>query len=331
MIDVLKRLEQLDAKNPNVLKESNVQECGPMGMMDSMPGMTAVDKPSVPANFNISASAESGNEVASMMSQILTLAGLHKVGPADLGHEPQGAVVTAEPVSPVGPMAAEPMNATDSMRAVLDKLNPEMDGEEGGEELGPFQHDSDSLQTGNDAGEEADDEEGEEETDEGNYFTGQLAQARDQGKSQADLDGDGDMDPVKKADETYDNTPADPNDKNPADADEYANHENQAGSGNDEKGGKRQTNLPTATFEALMKEYRQFIGESEEEEEMDESADDEEMDEGVEDRLKDLDPKNPVNIPAYQRKAKSGDSAQAAKPKESVEETADILKLAGLK
>lgn len=35
--------------------------------------------------------------------------------------------------------------------------------------------------------------------------------------------------------------------------------------------------------------------------------------EGIEDRLKDLDPKNPVNIPAYQRKAQSGDSAQAAR------------------
>ena len=52
--------------------------------------------------------------------------------------------------------------------------------------------------------------------------------------------------------------------------------------------------------------------------------------EGIEDRLKDLDPKNPVNIPAYQRKAASGDSAQAAnRPKESAE-MESILKLAGL-
>lgn len=33
----------------------------------------------------------------------------------------------------------------------------------------------------------------------------------------------------------------------------------------------------------------------------------EDVEEGIEDRLKDLDPKNPVNIPAYQRKAASGD------------------------
>jgi hypothetical protein len=81
------------------------------------------------------------------------------------------------------------------------------------------------------------------------------------------------------------------------------------------------------TFESLMQEYKQFIGESEEVEEEDD------MEEGIEDRLKDLDPKNPVNIPAYQRKAASGDSASAAKnTKESANESmADILKLSGLK
>jgi hypothetical protein len=55
--------------------------------------------------------------------------------------------------------------------------------------------------------------------------------------------------------------------------------------------------------------------------------------EGIEDRLKDLDPKNPVNIPAYQRKAASGDSASAARNTEESanENMTDILKLSGLK
>jgi hypothetical protein len=55
--------------------------------------------------------------------------------------------------------------------------------------------------------------------------------------------------------------------------------------------------------------------------------------EGIEDRIGNLDPKNPVNIPAYQRKAASGDSASAARnTKESANESmADILKLSGLK
>lgn len=337
MIDVLKRLAQLDAKNPSVVKESTkVQECGPMGMMDSMPGMHGMmaEKPSVPANFSINASAASGTEVADMMSQILTLAGLNKVGPDDLGAEPQGALVTAEPGVSVGPMAAEPMpSAADSMRSVLDKLNPEPAGDDSGEELGPFQHNSDEPEGGdsdsdagpdtgaepefgNDQGEEdseeADDEEDQEETDEGQY----------------------------------DNSPADANSANPFDSEEQAHHENQPGAGETANGEKRQSNLPTATFEGLMKAYKQFIGEGDEEK----PGKEEDMDEDVTDRLKDLDPKNPVNIPAYQRKAKSGDSAQAAR-KESVEETCstchkdpcgcddkkveestlDILKLAGLK
>jgi hypothetical protein len=39
-----------------------------------------------------------------------------------------------------------------------------------------------------------------EETTEGNKFTGNLAKAREEGKKEADLDGDGDMDPVKEDD-----------------------------------------------------------------------------------------------------------------------------------
>jgi hypothetical protein len=111
---------------------------------------------------------------------------------------------------------------------------------------------------------------------------------------------------------------------------QFANQENQPGAGNDNGGRKRQSNLPSATFENLMKEYKSFIGESKEE--MDETAEDDDMEEGIEDRLKDLDPKNPVNIPAYKRKAASGDSASAAKnTKESMNESIDILKLAGLR
>jgi hypothetical protein len=260
-----------------------------MGMMDSMPGM-GIDKPSVPANFSINASAGSGDEVASMMSQILTLAGLKQVGPDDLGAEPQGAIVTAEPGAAVGPMVAEPMSSTDDMRSVLDKLNPEPADDKEGGDLGPFQGDSSEEEpvAGNDAGDE-EPKDDEEETD-----------------------------------EEYSNTPKDPNGANPFDAEEFANHENQGGAGETSNGEKRQSNLPTATFENLMKEYKSFIGEAEED-------DDEDMEEGIEDRLKDLDPKNPVNVPAYQRKAASGDSASAAKnTKESIE-TADILKLAGLK
>lgn len=282
MIDVLKRLAQLDANNPNVIKESaQVQECGPMGMMDGMPGMS-IDKPSVPANFSINASAANGTEVADMMSQILTLAGMKAVGANDLGHEPQGAMVTAEPVVSVGPMAAEPMpSASDSMRSVLDKLNPE-DGEKDAE-LGPFQGDSGA--------------------DDVNSAHGDI-----------DNDGDHDMDDhdaekKEKVDE-YDNEPSDPNEKTSADANRFAHQENQPGSGNTSNGEKRQQNLPTATFENLMKEYKQFIGESESNDEVDE-AKEEELEEGT---------------------CSSCHKDPCACPEEKVDEsTLDILKLAGLK
>lgn len=299
MIDVMKRLAELDAKNPQVVKENqSVAECGPMGMMDSMPGM-GMDKPSIPANFSINATAASGNEVADMMSQILTLAGMKAVGADDLGAEPQGALVTAEPGVSVGPMAAEPMpSAADDMRSVLDKLNPEpTDGEEGGEEVGPFQGNDDeeggeeqSPFAGNDQG---DDEDDEEETDESQY----------------------------------DNSPAEEQPKKPFDANEFAHQENQPGAGDTSSGQERQRNLPTATFENLMKEYKSFIGEAEEE--------DEDMEEAAEktpttwtDSKGNEHPATRVKGDKYTGKEAEKDS----KDKKEVDESmADILKLSGLK
>lgn len=82
MIDVLKRLAELDAGNPNVAQPTlesekslgtitniseSVNECG--GMM----GMS-----NTPASFSINASAASGTEVADMLSQIMGLAGVKK-------------------------------------------------------------------------------------------------------------------------------------------------------------------------------------------------------------------------------------------------------------
>lgn len=305
MINVLQRLAELDAKKATV-NEGQVQECGPMGMMDSMPHM-GMDKPSVPANFSINASAASGDEVANMMSQILTLAGMKQVGAGDLGAEPQGAIVTAEPTMAVGPMAAEPISGADDMRSVLDKLNPEPEGDEGSE-LGPFQHDSDDA-------EDSDSDNSDEEPQFGNE------------------EGEDDDEEKKETDEgQYDNSPADPTEVPQADANQYAHQENQPGTGNTADGKKRQSNLPTATFEALMKEYKQFIGESDEDK-------DEDVEEGA-----DMD-----KIPAFVRKQKqqSQDAAQTATDKrneksgaqvwsskranESVDSVDDILKLAGLK
>jgi len=119
MIDVLKRLAELDAQNPNVEKtivkeDAEIAECGPQGLMGGM------DRPSTPASINITAG--SGEELSDMLSTIMQLAGVHKVGDEHMGVEPPQAVVSAEP-----------MTAADSMRGVIDKMHdmgagePDMD------------------------------------------------------------------------------------------------------------------------------------------------------------------------------------------------------------
>jgi len=152
MIDVMKRLAELDSTNPNVVKENAVAECGPMGIMGGM----AEDKPDTPASINMTAG--SGDELANMLATIMQLAGVKQVGADDLGVEHEPAVITAEPAMGVSPAVGD----RDDMRSVLDKLNP-MDGddesdEEGDNELGAFQQDN--------GDEESDDK---EETDEGEY------------------------------------------------------------------------------------------------------------------------------------------------------------------
>jgi hypothetical protein len=304
MIEVMKRLAELDAKNPNMVREgADLAECGPMGMMD---GMGEMGQSHSPASINMTAA--SGEELSGMLKDIMSLAGLSKVEPEHLGMEPEPTVMTAEPVTAVGPAATD----SDMMRSVIDKLNPELDGGD----------------------------------DQGGMFGGDDQGGADQGddgvsKAHGDIDGDGDHDMddhnAEKDDEPedesqYDNSPADPTKPPAFGSNNFAKQDNPQGGGNDEEGKKRVGTQPTATFENLMKEYKKFIGESSEEE-MDEAAEDEdEMEEGIEDRLKDLDPKNPVNVPAYKRKAASGDSADAARnTKENANESmAVMLKLAGL-
>lgn len=105
MIDVLKRLAELDEANGGVkesvkmvndpsvavITESALEECGPMGM----PGAPAPS--GTPASFSINASAASGDEVANMLTQIMTLAGVKDVGPSDAGPEEPPHPLTGEP------------------------------------------------------------------------------------------------------------------------------------------------------------------------------------------------------------------------------------------
>jgi hypothetical protein len=162
MIDVLKRLAELDADNPRVEKVAmtneqslatvsniegetiteSINECGPMGMMGGM---------NTPASFSINASAGSGDEVASMLTQIMNLAGV-KSSPAmgDLDHD--GDHDTHDHEIELGtPHSAEPMNGNDEMAdmiGMIDRMNgPDEDegmgmGDVGPEALGPEESDS---------------------------------------------------------------------------------------------------------------------------------------------------------------------------------------------
>ena len=118
MIDVLKRLAELDNKSTNDVKENKVEECGPMG---------DVETPKSPATINITAA--DGAELGNMLNAIMQLAGVHKVGDEHMGVEPPASVLTAEPTMSTGPHAA------DNMRSVLDRMN-DIGDEEADESMG---------------------------------------------------------------------------------------------------------------------------------------------------------------------------------------------------
>jgi hypothetical protein len=144
MIDVIKRLAELDANNPNIVKEnSELDECGLMPEMES-------EAPSHPASLNITAG--SGEELSGMLTAIMQLAGLKKVGDDDLGIEHDPMALVAEPIAAVGPAAT----AGDEMRSVLDKMNGAS-----GDDISVAQGDVD-----NDGDHDMDDHESEKETDE---------------------------------------------------------------------------------------------------------------------------------------------------------------------
>jgi hypothetical protein len=115
MIDVMKRLAELDSQNPNIVKESTqVEECGMMpGMVPEMGMDPTPEKPSMPASINMSAG--SGDELSNMLATIMQLAGQNKPAAPAMDNTPP-APGTLEPAS--GGSAA------DSMRSVIDKLNP---------------------------------------------------------------------------------------------------------------------------------------------------------------------------------------------------------------
>ena len=150
MIDLMKRLSELDAKNPNVVSEAegtvscsscgekfkiagqkdgfshckdhagkkcldestDLEECGPMGMMGT-------DRTSTPATINMTAA--SGSELTGMLKDIMQLAGVHQVEPSHLGIEQEPMALTAEPMVSVEPVQGD--SDTEVMRSVIDRMH----------------------------------------------------------------------------------------------------------------------------------------------------------------------------------------------------------------
>ena len=148
MIDVMKRLAELDSKNPTIVKEGQVEECGMMPEMGMMGGMP--ERPPMPASINMTAG--SGDELSNMLATIMQLAGVKQHG----AEEPMSA-------EPVLALTAEPemgSDATSDMRSMIDKLNPEDDVSAA---HGDIDNDGDHDMDDHEA------EKDEEETDEGQY------------------------------------------------------------------------------------------------------------------------------------------------------------------
>lgn len=140
MIDVLKRLAELDASNPNVVNdkkqdvaesiEQSVEECGMMGGMD---------RPSTPASINMTAAT--GEELSGMLKDIMTLAGMSKEEPISTP-----ALSVVEPASD----GMGPPDQVDFMRSTLDKLNPTDDDSEDDEERKVDEYDNEPNPQGTD-------------------------------------------------------------------------------------------------------------------------------------------------------------------------------------
>lgn len=348
MINVLKRLAELDAGNPNVIKESqSVEECG----MSPMGGMVAdaiiePEKPSTPAALSITAG--SGEELSNMLATLMQLAGVQKVGDEHMGVEPEPAVMTAEPA-----MSGPAPSAGDEIRAVLDKMHD--GGEDGKEEtdegaMGGWDNspnnpnDKNPFDSEEYANHENQPQGGSVPKDHENRPRDRnqpvatmeqrlMAEYRKfvaENKTQENYSGFQNTLPGMEDSDSFVNGHA-PNYEAPSEYD-YGNEAEAHFINHLQKMGVHITDMDRSASPVIVaKNGDEFVAWFDLENARGYIVP-QGSKEGIEDRLKDLDPKNPVNVPAYQRKAASGDSTDAVRnTREGMNESMDILKLAGLR
>jgi len=288
MINVLQRLAELDAGNPTVnnplaagqkqvmeadqiaqlpeLQSVNelralsglkpVAECGIMEL-----GGAGQSRP--PASFTINATAADGSEVTSMLHDILNLAGVEKVGPEHMPaiDSPQTSMVQAPGMG----------GEKDAMRSAIDAMN------EPGDEM----HDIDApgvedeaevplIGMGDEMGIGGDDMGKMAKPEMGAGGDTPVSSMADEIRSMADrlsqiddidelpgVDGD---DGEEKADEAYNNTPADPTNVPLGNTNDFAFNPNAGGQN------KGMTNMPSANLaqyeNQLYSEYKKFVSEA---------------------------------------------------------------------
>lgn len=228
----------------------------------SMLNPTPVPEHKQPATFSINASAETGDEVASMLTQIMNLAGVSKVGNTDMPHgDMPGATLTAEPLSKIAAHGGHDGGA-DLMRATLDKMNDQPEDEDlnvggiMGNSGGGAMPGAGAALGGTMPGVEMEDE-GEEVSAGGNDSMQSMAdEIRGMAAKLKDIE---DKDELNL--ETYDNTPASATDIPKFDGNGLAYNPNAGGVN------KGLTNAPSAMAEdleaKLFADYQAFVTEGE--------------------------------------------------------------------
>lgn len=279
MLNVLKRLSELDAGNPNVknpmvempvksiaegangempqLPELNdlstlkalsgvkkLDECGMMGEMGSPM------EHSTPASFSVNATAATGDEVANMLTQIMTLAGAKKAGGDLPATEPGSSPVTKD---------TTPGDDTEVMRGMMDKLNdpnPEDEGAKGGAigaGLGALAGGPIGAAIGGGIGGALEDEGA---PDSGSPVAAMADEVRDMADELADTDKE------ELGLESYDNTPNSPLNVGPADTNARAYQPNTGSA--DGRGFASNPRAMTAeqVEQQLYADYKAFVSEN---------------------------------------------------------------------